>query len=172
MQYQLQAFETEDHREFRTIYIDGEPWFVLADVCRALELATHNGSFSHHAARLDEDERRTVPSSAIYGSTSMSGKEVENPQRGGARNFIIISESGLYSLILRSDKPGAKQFKKWITSQVLPAIRKTGSYSTGNKPIPVEWQPFHDRVSPAWGAVPKGYFSIFEEMVELIVPLI
>ncbi len=86
---------------------NGEPWFVLADVCKALEIS----NTTHVSNRLDEDERSTF-----------------NVGRQG--NATIINESGLYSVVLRSDKPAAKSFKKWITSEVLPSIRKKGSYQS------------------------------------------
>ena len=91
---------------------DGEPWFVLADVCCVLEI----GNAPQAASRLDGDEKTTITT-----SDSRSGH--------GAQSLNIINESGLYSLILTSRKPAAKRFKKWVTSQVLPAIRKTGSYA-------------------------------------------
>jgi len=93
----------------RVVDINGEPWFVAADICSALEL--NNTSMA--VAGLDDDERGI--------------SEVDT--RGGKQSATVISESGLYSLVLRSRKPEAKQFKRWITHDVLPAIRKTGSYS-------------------------------------------
>lgn len=84
----------------------GEPWFVAADVCSALDVK----NVSQAVARLDDDERSMF-----------------NIGRQG--DVSIINESGLYSLILGSRKPEAKKFKKWVTSEVLPSIRKTGSYS-------------------------------------------
>lgn len=93
--------------EVRTVQIDGEPWFVLADICRELELSNP----SKVADRLDPDEKANF----------------ELGLRGGSTN--LINESGLYTVILRSDKPQAKPFRKWVTSVVLPSIRKTGSYS-------------------------------------------
>ena len=84
-----------------------EPWFVAADVCAALTINTEQ------TRRLDDDEKglRTVQT------------------RGGPQEMGVINESGLYSLILTSRKPSAKEFKKWVTSEVLPSIRKTGGYS-------------------------------------------
>ena len=98
----------------RTIQIDGEPWFVAADVCDSLTVATEQ------TRRLDEDEKglRTVQT------------------LGGPQDMLIINESGLYSLILTSRKPKAKRFKKWVTSEVLPSIRKTGSYATHAPAVP------------------------------------
>ncbi len=88
--------------------MDGEPRFVAADVCKALGISKPENAY----ARLDDDEKDTCQMDTL----------------GGRQQMVIITESGLYNLILRSDKPQAKVFKKWITSEVLPAIRKTGVY--------------------------------------------
>lgn len=93
----------------RVVDVGGDPWFVATDICAALEL--NNTSMA--VSGLDDDERGV--------------SEVDT--RGGKQSVTVISESGLYSLVLRSRKPEAKQFKRWITHDVLPAIRKTGSYS-------------------------------------------
>ena len=104
--------------EVRTVEINGEPWFVLKDVCVVLGIADHKVV----ARRLDEDEVCQTP------LTDSLGREQET---------TIVNESGLYNVILRSDKPEAKPFRKWVTSEVLPSIRKTGSYN--QKPLsPVE----------------------------------
>lgn len=110
---ELQVF-TYQSSDVRTVMKDGEPWFVLKDVCDVLGLAKP----SNVATRLDDDER----GACLMGTPS------------GDQNMIIISESGLYNVILRSDKPEAKPFRKWVTSQVLPSIRKTGAYSTNALP--------------------------------------
>lgn len=94
----------------RTIELDGEPWWVLSDVCKVLEL----NSPHKVADRLEGDEK---------GRTSI-------PTLGGNQEMTIINESGLYSVILRSDKPQAKPFRKWVTTEVLPTIRKHGAYMT------------------------------------------
>ena len=94
--------------EIRTVQVNGEPWFVLADVCKVLELSNP----SKVADRLEFDEKANF----------------ELGLRGGATN--CINESGLYTVILRSDKPQAKPFRKWVTSEVLPSIRKHGAYMT------------------------------------------
>lgn len=107
--------------EVRLLDRDGEPWFVLADVCRSLEIANPRDA----AARLDEDEKMTVGNADGH---SVIGAE---RGRGGAQSLTIINESGLYSLILTSRKAAAKRFKKWITAEVLPSIRKTGMYVFG-----------------------------------------
>ena len=97
--------------EVRTIQKDGEPWFVLRDVCNVLGLGTP----ARVAERLDTDE---VSQTHI---TDSMGRQQE---------MTIINESGLYNVILRSDKPGAKPFRKWVTSEVLPTIRRHGMYAT------------------------------------------
>lgn len=107
----LQIFKYEDIT-VRTIEIDGETWWVLKDICEVLEL----GSPHKIADRLDDDEK---------GRTFI-------PTPGGLQEMAVINESGLYHIILRSNKPNAKPFRKWVTNEVLPSIRKTGSYSTQN----------------------------------------
>lgn len=104
---ELQVFNYESN-EVRTIMWNGEPWFCLVDVCRVLDLSNPRSV----ADRLDKDERR----------------KFDLPRQG---ETWFINESGLYNVILRSDKPEAKPFRKWVTGTVLPAIRKTGAYSTG-----------------------------------------
>lgn len=97
-------------KEVRTVEKNGEPWFVLKDICEVLELSTPK----RVAERLDIDE---VSLTHVIDSI------------GRKQETLIINESGLYSVILRSDKPQAKPFRKWVTSEVLPSIRKTGSYA-------------------------------------------
>ena len=107
---QLFQFNTS---EIRVIDREGEPWFVAKDVCDVLEIE----NVSQALTRLDEYERNTI----------ILNEGIGNPQKG------IINESGLYSLVLSSRKPEAKAFKKWVTSEVLPAIRKHGGYLTVEK---------------------------------------
>ena len=102
---ELTVFNNEEFGEIRTMTIEGEPWFVAADVCRALDLS--NPTIATN--RLDEDERAKF-----------------NLGRQG--DGTIINESGLYSLVLGSRKPEAKAFKRWITHDIIPTIRKTGGY--------------------------------------------
>lgn len=104
----LQVFKYED-TTVRTIEIDGETWWVLKDVCDVLELGTP----ARVAERLDDDEK---------GMTFIH-------TLGGIQEVTVINESGLYHVILRSNKPKAKPFRRWVTNEVLPSIRKTGSYS-------------------------------------------
>lgn len=105
----MQIF-TYNSNEVRTVEMNGEPWFVLKDVCEVLGL-TDTG---RTAERLDPDE--------LTRTTLVSG--------GQNREMFVINESGLYNVILRSDKPEAKPFRKWVTSEVLPSIRKHGAYMT------------------------------------------
>ena len=110
MNNNLMIFENPEFGAVRSILIDGDPWFVAADVCKALELEKTNRALS----RLDDDEK--------------GAHSVSTP--GGRQRMSIISESGLYSLILGSRKPEAKAFKRWITHEVIPSIRKHGAYMT------------------------------------------
>lgn len=108
----------------RTGLLDGEPWWVLADVCRVLGIKNSRDVVN----RLDPDEKGVG--------------QIDTP--GGNQNMTIINESGLYKVILRSDKLEAKPFTRWVTHEVLPAIRKTGAYSmttpppTGQRALTVE----------------------------------
>ena len=105
---ELTVFNNEEFGEIRTITIDGEPWFVAADVCRALEI----GNPSMAVERLDDDEKGISTIDTL----------------GGKQRMTIINEPGLYSLVLSSRKPEAKAFKRWITHDIIPTIRKTGGY--------------------------------------------
>lgn len=115
---QLRPFAFDDHL-VRVFDREGEPWFVLSDVCRVLEIANSRNA----AARLDEDERSDVH------ITDVSSNGVS--QR---REMTIINESGLYSLVLTSRKPAAQRFKKWVTAEVLPTLRRTGRYEMASDP--------------------------------------
>ena len=111
---ELQIFENPEFGRVRTTVIDGEPWFVAADVCHALDI----GNPSDALNRLDSDERTLV---------SIEGASNGKPVNG-------VNEPGLYSLVLGSRKPEAKAFKRWITHDVIPAIRKTGGYHVPQSP--------------------------------------
>ncbi len=115
----LQVY-TFESAKVRTVSINGQPWFVATDVCRCLGLQLTAGAGSH-LRRLNADER------AVQQVT-------HTPNQGGlttTSKTTIISESGLYKLILRCDKPEAKRFTDWVTRDVLPAIRKDGGYVMG-----------------------------------------
>lgn len=105
----LQTFNYNNNA-VRTIEKDGEPWFVLKDVCNVLSI----GNAADVYNRLDADEKGVGQIDTL----------------GGRQNVNIVNESGLYNVILRSDKPEAKPFRKWITAEVLPTIRQTGAYMT------------------------------------------
>lgn len=104
----IQVFDFEDNA-VRVVDIDGEPWFVAADVCRVLDIKNPSDTINK---RLDSDERGIE---IIYTPS-------------GDQEMLVVNESGLYNLIFRSTKPEAKKFRKWVTAEVLPSIRKTGMY--------------------------------------------
>ncbi len=114
---ELQVF-TYGGNEVRTVQRNGEPWFVLKDVCDILSLTDTNKI----STRLDQDELTRIK--------FVSG--------GQSREMLCINESGLYNVILRSDKPEAKPFRKWVTSEVLPSIRRTGGYIAGQENLTPE----------------------------------
>ena len=107
-------FRKDEFGAVRAVTLEGEPWFVAADVCRVLGL----GNSSQAIAKLDDDEK--------------SGVIISDPH-GREQVTRFISESGLYALVLSSRKPEAKAFKRWITHEVIPAIRKTGGYIAGQE---------------------------------------
>ena len=109
---ELQIFNSEEFGEVRTVVLNSEPMFCLVDVCKALDIK----NATDVAKRLDDDERTRL-----------------NLGRQGETNFV--TESGLYAVILRSDKPNAKKFRKWITGEVLPSIRKNGGYIAGQETL-------------------------------------
>lgn len=106
MDNQIRIFENNEYGTIRTTVRDGEPWFVAADVCKALDVQNPTDAIK----KLDDDEKARLNLGL----------------RGGDTN--VVNESGLYSLVLGSRKPEAKAFKRWITHDVIPTIRKTGGY--------------------------------------------
>lgn len=96
--------------EVRTVLIEGEPWFILADLCAVLEIDNVS------------DVRRRLNEADVDLADIRSG--------GQLRRLTIVNESGMYEVVIRSDKPEAVKFRRWLTGEVLPAIRKTGSYGT------------------------------------------
>lgn len=110
---ELQVFERKEFGRVRTLTREGEPWFVAADVCKALEL----GQVTRAVSRLDDDERGLF--------------QVTHPQSPAHLIEVnAVNEPGLYTLVLGSRKPEARAFKRWITHEVIPAIRKRGAYMT------------------------------------------
>ena len=114
MTNELQIFQSEDFGSVRTLYRDDEPWFVAADVCKSLGIENARQAIT----RLDDDEKDAV---------------ILNDTMGRQQTVNIINEFGLYNLILGSRKPEAKQFKRWITHEVIPQIRQTGAYQADNR---------------------------------------
>ena len=111
----IQIFRNNDFGIIRTVTIENEPWFVGKDVANVLGYERDTKAVTDH---VDEDDRKNID------GKTQSCFGIELGQRGG----WLINESGLYSLILSSKLPSAKKFKRWVTSEVLPSIRKTGSY--------------------------------------------
>ena len=107
---ELQIFKNEEFGEVRTVTIDNEPWFVGKDVAEALGYSKARNAISAHVS--DEDKKDAPIQGAL----------------GGTQNMTIINESGLYALIFGSKLESSKRFKHWVTSEVLPAIRRTGGY--------------------------------------------
>lgn len=119
---EIKIFQNDKFGTVRTVMQNGEPWFVLKDACAALNINNHKMA----AQRLDKDEVSHADLIDTIGRTQKT---------------TIINESGLYSLTLRSDKPEAKEFKRWITHDVIPDIRKHGMYMTDNMITKVQQNP-------------------------------
>lgn len=107
---EIRVFESTEFGAVRVAEIDGEPWFIAADVCRALDVKNGRDAVS----RLDDDEKGVALTDTL----------------GGKQEMAAVSEAGLYALVLSSRKPEAKAFKRWVTHDVLPSIRKHGAYMT------------------------------------------
>ena len=110
MMNELHIFKNPEFGQIRSLTIEGEPWFVGKDVASSLGYRVPNKAVRE---KIDSEDKGV--------------SEMDTP--GGKQDLVIINESGLYSLILSSKLPNAKKFKRWVTSEVLPAIRKTGSYT-------------------------------------------
>lgn len=115
----LAIFSNESFGNVRITMVDGNPWFVARDVCDCLEL----DNITRALSGLDADEKDFTISNTL----------------GGDQQMLTINESGLYSLVLRSRKPEAKTFKRWVTHEVLPSIRKTGGYGNAPKALPKDY---------------------------------
>lgn len=111
---ELKIFNNEEFGQIRAIEQDGEPWFVGKDVAEALGYSNSRKALSDH---VDEEDKGVTKRDTL----------------GGAQDMTIINESGLYSLVLSSKLPTAKKFKRWVTSEVIPSIRKHGAYLTDQK---------------------------------------
>lgn len=107
---ELQVFKNQEFGSVRTLTLNDEPWFVGKDVAEALGYSKARNAIATH---IDSEDKKDAP---IQGTL------------GGVQEMTVINESGLYSLVLSSKLPSAKKFKRWVTSEVLPALRKTGQY--------------------------------------------
>lgn len=112
MNTEIRTFSNEEFGSVRTLTIDGEPWFIARDIAEALGYAKARNAIASH---VDSEDKKDAP---IQGTP------------GGTQNMTIINESGMYALILGSKLPTAKKFKRWVTAEVLPSIRKHGAYMT------------------------------------------
>lgn len=121
---EIQVFSNEKFGQVRTVMQGGEPWFVAADVCKALEI----GNTAQAASKLDDDEKGII----------------SNDTLGGRQNMLAVNEPGLYSLVLGSRKKEARDFKRWITHEVIPTIRKTGGYVHNSEVFIDNYLPFAD----------------------------
>lgn len=130
---ELQIFENHQFGKIRAVDIDGEPWFVAADVCRALEISNPTDAIK----RLDADERARFNLGHPMNETN------------------CVNEPGLYTLVLGSRKPEAKAFKRWITHEVIPAIRKHGAYLSPE--ITEKLDVLSQQVSYLMNTVPTAY---------------
>ena len=106
---EMQIFENQEFGSVRTVELDGEPWLVGKDVAQALGYSNPRKALADH---VDEEDKGVTKCDTL----------------GGVQEMTIINESGLYSLVLSSKLPGAKKFRRWVTAEVLPAIRRTGGY--------------------------------------------
>lgn len=130
-----QAFTfNASNQQVRTVMIDNEPYFVVKDVCAILDISNHIDALS----RLDDDEK---------------GRSVI-PTQFGAKETNLVNESGLYHLIFQSRKPEAKAFRKWVTAEVLPTLRRTGRYEVK----PRRWSQRYER--------PKEFLDLRSEPYE------
>ena len=109
MSSEIMIFQNEAFSDVRTVLIDGEPWFAATDITRILGYKNCSKAIADH---VDEEDKGITKCSTA----------------GGMQNLTVINESGVYSLIIQSKMPDARRFKRWVTSEILPTIRKTGGY--------------------------------------------
>lgn len=141
MQLQIFNYQEENHLDNLTaVEIENEVWFIATEVCRLLDIK----NVSDAVSRLDDDERLV---SVL-------------PIAGQNRSVNLVSESGLYALIFKSNKPSAKAFRKWVTKEVIPSIRKTGKYDSTK----IQTPNFIIRFNDNWDRTERGYFSVIGEL--------
>lgn len=138
---QLQVFQYEDDDsldDLNIVEINGNAWFIAAEVCNLLDISNPTQALTS----LDEDEKLPY---VLH-------------RAGQKRQVNLISESGLYSIIFKSKKPSAKRFQRWITQEVIPSIRKTGSYNQNYAPN------FVQRFNDNYDRINAGHFSVISEL--------
>jgi hypothetical protein len=138
--FKYQEENSSSVNDFTAIEIEGEPWFIAVEVCALLGLTSATESLRG----LDDDEKLT---SVIH-------------RAGQKRQVNLINESGLYNLIFKSRKESAKKFRKWVTKEVIPSIRKKGSYGINR----IDTPNFVIRYNANWDRTAKGYFSVISEL--------
>lgn len=145
---ELQKFSNDKFGTIRTVIKDDEPWFVATDVCKSLDI----GNNRRATERLDKDEKADV--------TLSDGSQM--------RHMTAVNEPGLYSLILGSRKPEAKEFKRWVTHEILPTIRKTGGYVKNTEQFLDFYVPDADEVTRAkFGAMVELSHQLNRQIREL-----
>lgn len=137
--------------QVRVVLIDGEPWFVAKDLCVILEIKNVSDALN----RLDGDEKNTI---------------VLNDGNRGNPNTSVVSRSGMYALVLSSRKQEAKVFRKWITSEVLPSIEKTGSYTIASqqKQVKPHYIRRVEELMEQLPSVPDGYWCVLHKSVDVL----
>lgn len=139
--FKYQSPEEQQMNELTTVDIDGEVWFVGSQVCNLLDIKNASDAIG----RLDDDEKLT---SVL-------------PISGQNRNVNLISESGLYALIFKSRKPSAQEFRKWVTKEVIPSIRKKGYYGKIDR---AQVPNFYLRYQDNFHKIDRNYFSVISEL--------
>ena len=139
MQLILRIFEDENQNRLRSVNIGGEPWFVANDICASLDYKNPRDAIARHVDSEDVVKHDT-------------------PTDSGSQSMTYINESGLYALIFGSKLESAKKFKRWVTREVLPQIRKTGSYSL------TSGHSFVRRFNDNWDRTSPGHFSVISEL--------
>jgi len=127
----LTVFKFEDIQDVRVVMLNETPWFVATDVCKILGIKNTSDTMS----RIDSEDTQTIDYSIVAITYS---RENQSLSAFDPKKIIVVNESGLYSLVLFSRKPEAKKFKRWITSEVVPSVRKTGQYSIVAPAKPIE----------------------------------
>lgn len=144
----MQAFNFELHA-VRVTMLNDAPWFVAADICKALDITNSRDA----VGRLDDDEKGVVTTDTL----------------GGQQSVLTVNEPGLYSLVLTSRKPEAKRFKRWITHEVLPALRNTGRYQMPSMPADPRELGLPDFRNPAVAAIAYGEALLKAQAAEATV---